>query len=187
MAWRSGHGRGRGIPRIEALRPADLPGGLAVTSPTAEAERNAAGHFVAGPGTSALARRGGRAKRHSCALASKLELVPGATGADLQPYLPAARALARTLKASIAETIGGGVCPAMAGLMVVKGARLTAIEQVAIARGEYALAARLSSEARSCFMASWEIAAREAYCRPRDPHDFAAELQAAAEPRGAEK
>lgn len=171
MSLRNGHGKGAGRPHIEVLPVDELPAGVPAPARPA-ANRNEAGEFVAGPGTSALARAGARAAHESRQLAALLGLW---TPPDEHPFAPYAR-LAREWRddhmAELAATVAGGeVGPGPASVvssaaMQLGASRWLADEGAKNGDAKALLeASRLADASRQNLLAAHELGAREAEAR----------------------
>ncbi len=160
MARRNTHHRWRD----ETQRPDQLLDGVAAPERSALAvvKHNHRGHPADHASAVEMGRRGGASRRGNSTFVATLELVKGSTPVDLAPYIRAGRVLSRTLRESIARGVGGGVCGGVAGFMAAKAARASAVEQLAIAVGNYTLALKASAESRACLLTAWECASREA-------------------------
>lgn len=172
MTLRTGHGTGKGVPRIEVLPADELPAGVPAPPRPAPA-RDASGKFLPSDGTSALAREGGKARAEALQLAQLLGL---ASFDDAHPYAPYAR-LAREWRdehmATLAATVGGGaVGPGPASVVSLAALQLGAsrylFDQGARAGDAKMLldASRLGDSSRQSLLAAHELAAKEAAARP---------------------
>ncbi|NUP10883.1 MAG: hypothetical protein HOW73_32970 [Polyangiaceae bacterium] len=168
MALRSGHGNGRGEPRIEVLPADELPAGVPGPSRPV-AVRDSSGRFVASDGTRALARAAGRARAEALQLGRLLGLsqVP-----EDHPYAPYAR-LAREWRddhmEQLAATVGGGVVGAGVAAIVSSAALQLAASRWLSDRGAESgdakmllEASRLADASRQNLLAAHELCAREA-------------------------
>ena len=179
MAYREGHGNGRGVPRIEVLPPDEQPRGVpaptrAPLPPEPDGIRKRSGQFVPGEQTRAIARRGGLA---SAAKAKQLRALDGlglrgTPPKSLRPYLDEADAFCRAEVERLARECGGGVCPPNACALMQQAALAMAASRAAYAKGDLALGAKLGAEVRSCLLGARELCVREAQSRP-DPDDDA--------------
>ena len=108
MTLRTGHGKGRGTPRIEVMPPDELPLGVpALPMPDAGGDRGPDGRWASGNEAS---RRGGQAKRQKVALVSGLGLKGIEAMPGFAPYRRAANAFRRAHCSTLARTVGGGFC-----------------------------------------------------------------------------
>jgi hypothetical protein len=180
VTLRAGHGTGAGQPRIEVLPVDELPAGLPVVadavSRTAAAER---GRFGTGNARSAL---GGRARSGKTRLARALGLADLAEGSDFAPYRRSATAFRRAQCATLATTVGGGLCGPGPSSMVASAAlqlawsRYLADQAAVTGDPKLALASsRLADASRQNLLAAHELCALEAQSRaeanPGDAHE----------------
>ena len=94
MTLRSGHGNGRGTPRIEVLPADELPVGVRAPEQAIPAgERTPDGRFVKGGKT--VQAIGGRARRDKTKLAERLGLADHPPNAAFETYWKAAAAFCR--------------------------------------------------------------------------------------------
>jgi hypothetical protein len=191
-ALRSAHGKARKCGQlvvVEQAPPDELPAGIP-EPPRPVATRDAAGRFVPGTGTTAIARRGGLAAAESRQLAQLLGLW---TPPEDHPYAPYAR-LAREWRdqhlARVAASVGGGsVGPGPASIISTAamqlGASRWAYDQGA-KTGDAALLAqssRLGNDSKQSLLAAHELAVRECAARPPDPQALADAVRAASRRR----
>jgi hypothetical protein len=177
MALRTGHGNGAGVPRIEVLPADELPDGVPVDARAAgPSDRVEGGRFARG---NALARQGGRAKRGTSRLTSRLGLSTPPDGDAFAPYRRAAATFRRVQCAELSRTVGGGACGPGPSSVVASAALALAwsryLSDQAAATGDPELAmrsARLGETSRQHLLAAHELCAREAEARPPavDPH-----------------
>lgn len=166
---RTGHGAGRGKPRIEVPLK-DLPAGIAAP-PTlapvpASGERAPGGTFA--PGSCTAQRLGGQksAETRRQLKALKGLGLRGAAPAELAPYLSDAQEFAEHEIARHAAGVGGGICGAGPSALVQNAALLLAASRAAFARGEDALGSKLCSEFKGTLLAAHALCAQEAKARP---------------------
>ena len=186
MALRNGHGTGAGVPRIEVLPPDELPAGVPGTARTASpSDRGESGRFAPG---NALAREGGKATAGKSRLASRLGLRSLPEGSGFSAYKAAASSFRRAQCASLAATVGGGVCGPGPSSMVASAALALAwsrfLGDTAAETGDAELAlraARLGEVSRQHLLAAHELAAREAQARPKAPVDMLEHIRRLAE------
>jgi hypothetical protein len=170
MTLRNGHGAGAGQPRIEVLPADELPVGVPVPARAASpSDRGACGRFAPG---NALARQGGRAKRGTSRLTSRLGLSTLPDGDAFAPYRRAAATFRRVQCAELARTVGGGVCGPGPSSVVASAALALAwsryLSDLAATTGDPELAmrsARLGETSRQHLLAAHELCAREAASR----------------------
>lgn len=171
MGLRTGHGNGRGQPRIEVLPADELPRG--VQAPPLESaghERRADGTFA--PGARTMQAAGGRATAGKSRLAARLGLAALPDDAKLRPYMGAAATFRRVQCAELARTVGGGVCGPAPSALVASAALQTAwsryLSDRAAVDGDAELAlkaSRLAADARQSLLAAHELCAREGEAR----------------------
>lgn len=191
MALRASHGAMRGTgPRVEVLPADELP--LGVQAPALVergGERRPNGTFA--PGASTSQSRGGKARKAATTLAVRLGLGELAEGDPFRPYKAAAVTFRRVHCASVAATVGGGVCGTGPSSMIASAALALAASRYLYdtAAGDpakLATAARLAESSRQHLLAAFELAAKEAQARrcaePTPAERIMAEL--AAEARG---
>lgn len=192
MTLRSGHGNGKGVPRVEVMPadelPAGVPGGARAESPS---DRGAGGKFA--PGNS-LARLGGESRRGHTRLASRLGLRTLGDDAPFRPYKASATSFRIAHCSELARTVGGGVCgPGPSSLVASASLQLAwsrylsdlAAETNDVeAAVELAMkASRLSEASRQNLLAAHELCAKEAQARPRAPVDPLAAWRAPLPPK----
>jgi hypothetical protein len=174
MAYRSGHGNGGGVPRIEVLPVDEQPDGVpapkrqpcaALTGPL---RRGADGRFADREAAREAGRRGAAAKaskRAERANAPRIAQGLGlrdVTAEELAPYLGDAHALVEHEVARLAATVGGGTCGAGPASIVGSAALQLAGSRCAFARGDVATGSRLANDSRQNLLAAHELCAREA-------------------------
>jgi hypothetical protein len=191
MAMRNGHGHGAGVPRIEVLPADELPAGVP-GKPRPAANRNGAGEFVPGPGTSELARTGAKAAAESRQLAQLLGLWTPPEDHAFAPYARLAREWRDDHMAELAATVGGSrVGPGPASIVSSAAMQLAASRWLSdrganLGDAKMLLeASRLADASRQNLLAAHELSAREAEARekqsPGTAHRKAAEAFAEAE------
>ena len=176
MALRSGHGNGRGVPRIEVLPADEQPVGVPAPAsvpppPEAPGQRDALGRITDRRLASEMGRRGGyeRARRAQQLRALQGLGLHGDAPAGLREYLADADDFARHEVDRLARECGGGVCPPNAAALVQQAALAMAASRASYAAGDLTAGARLGAEVRSCLLGARELCVREAQARPRDP------------------
>lgn len=176
MTLRSGHGTGRGTPRIEVLPADELPAGVpAPTRP--EPARDDAGRFLPGGGTTELARRGGLAAAESRQLAQLLGLWEAPEGHAWAPYARLAREWREAHTRQLAATVAGGeVGPGPASIVATAALNLAAsryLSDIGAEKGDAKMlleASRLADSSRQNILAAHELCVREAqHRRDKDP------------------
>jgi hypothetical protein len=176
MTIRTGHGSGAGVPRVEVLPADELPVGVPVDAgPDSPSDRGEGGRFAPG---NALARVGGRSRAGKTRLADRLGLAVLPDGSAFTPYRASAVSFRRAQCASLAASVGGGVCGPAPSSIVASAALALAwsryLSDVAAEAGDAELAARaarLGETSRQHLLAAHELCAREAAARPRAPVD----------------
>lgn len=186
MAFRNGHGNGKGVPRIEVLPPDEQPRGVPAPArepalPEPPGSRSRTGGFVPGARARELARLGGLAR---AAKARQLRALDGlglrgTPPKALRPYLAEADEFCVREVERLARECGGGVCPPNACALMQQAALAMAASRAAYAKGELALGARLGAEVRSCLLGARELCVREAQSRPDEHENEMAEQRAA--------
>lgn len=177
MTLRTGHGTGAGSPRIEVLPVDELPAGEpGHARPESPGDRGADGRFARG---NALSVEGGRARAGKTRLASRLRLGEAFADPRFDPYARAAVAFRRAQVATVAATVGGGVCGPAPSSMVASAALQLAGSRFAFeVLGDMALGSRLANDSRQNLLAALEIGAREAAARKSAAPDWRALLTA---------
>jgi hypothetical protein len=170
--YRQGHGKGRGVPRIEVLPVDEQPLGVpALAAPKKPAEpagaRRPNGQLADRHFASELARRGGLAR---AAKAKQLRALAGlglrgALPEALRPFLEDAEQFSSHEVERLAQECGGGVCPPNAAALVQQAALAMAASRSAYAVGDLVTGSRLGAEVRSCLLGARELCVREAESR----------------------
>lgn len=173
MAWRSGHGSGAGMPRIEVCPADELPTGTRAQAPRAPT-RGPDGRFLPGTGTSALASQGGKASKESRALRRLLGLAELPAGHAYEPYSRMSREWRDDHIADLAANVGGGVVgPGVASIVSTAALQLGAsrfLQDRGAHEGDAKLlleASRLADASRQNLLAAHELAAKEGQARGR--------------------
>lgn len=172
MTLRRAHGRAAelgAVVAVETMPPDELP--LGVQGPShaeAREERRADGRFQ--KGTRTAQSKGGQARKESTALASRLGLSALSAEDGFAPYKKAAVTFRRVHCASLAATVGGGVCGSGPSSIVASAALALAASRYLYdhANGDasvLAQAARLADSSRTALLTAHELAAREAQAR----------------------
>ncbi len=167
MSWRTGHGAGKGGPRIEVMPPDELPS--AMGSLTDRPDRTPDGRFAPGNGAA-------RARR----------VRPGALGgveaaaAPFEPFRRWGRRYSAHRRAELARAHGGSISAGV-GAIIESAALALATSRYLASVGAQTLdadamkrAADLGSLARQHELAAWELAAREAKVRAASADPMAA-------------
>lgn len=172
MALRTGHGKGKGVPRVEVLPVDELPVGVPVDA-RAESpqERGERGRFAPG---NALARVGGQARKGKTRLADRLGLRKLVEGSEFAPYKASAVSFRRAQCAELARNVGGGYCGPGPSSFVASAALQLAwsryLSDRAAESGDpelASLASKLANDSRQNLLAAHELCAREAKARPQ--------------------
>jgi hypothetical protein len=174
VALRTGHGKGKGVPRIEVLPPDELPVGVA--APTRPAPvRDDSGRFLPSDGTSELARKGGLAAAESRQLAQLLGLWEPPEGHEYAPYARLAREWRDAHTKQLAATVGGGeVGPGPASIVATAALQLAAgrfLSDLGAKNGDPKMlldGSRLGDSSRQSLLAAHELTAKEAHARADD-------------------
>jgi hypothetical protein len=175
MALRSAHGRAAelgAIVVVETLPADELPAGVPAPTPPA-AERDDSGEFRSGPGTSAMAAAGGRARAEAERFRRLLGLIELDEAHEYAPYLRLAHEHRDAHATAVAASVGGGqLSPGVASIIASASLALAA------SRYMYDLgaktcdprllgqAAQMAERSRSALLTAHELAAREAAARP---------------------
>jgi hypothetical protein len=176
VTLRSGHGSGRGVPRIEVLPVDELPAGL--PGPAAPvAQRDTMGRFAPSDGTTAIARKGGLAKAEAVQLRRLLGLWEPNEGHPYQPYHRLAQDWRDAHLEQLAATVGGGsIGPGPSSIVSTAALQLGAsryLSDLGAQSGDAKTlldASRLADASRQNLLAAHELAAKEAVARPQaDP------------------
>jgi len=166
MTLRTGHGAGKGSPRIEVMPPDELP--PATLGGAVRTERDSQGRFIKG-------NRSGQQKR--------LKVGPrglqgvNQTAPEFRPYARWGARYAAHRRRELARAHGGEISSGVGA--IVESAALTMaasryLSAKAAQSGDPELfkqASTLASTARQHELAAWELAAREAQVRPKRPQD----------------
>lgn len=167
MTLRTGHGRGRGVPRVEVLPPDELPRGVPAEASTPEqpGERTRGGHFA--PGSRTAQRKGAlaaAAKKRTCKILRGLGLLQ-ATPEALRPFVEQAEEFVAHEVERLAKTVGGGVCGAAPASMVQSAGLQLVASRYAFGTGDMSLSSKLANDSRQNLLAAHELCAREARAR----------------------
>lgn len=172
MTWTRAHGRAAELGALVAVAtapPDELPLGVQAP-PHAEAgdERRADGRFA--KGTRTAQSKGGKARKEGTALASRLGLSALSAEDGFAPYKKAAVTFKRVHCASLAASVGGGICGSGPSSIVASAALALAASRYLYDTangdaGKLAQAARLADSSRTALLTAHELAAREAQAR----------------------
>lgn len=169
MALRTGHGTGKGVPRIEVMPADELPAGVPAPARQA-ADRDESGKLRPGPGTSELARKAAKARHESAAHERQMARLLGLRELpDGHPYAPYA-CLARDWRdghmRELAATVGGGeVGPGPASIVSSAALQMAASRFLHDVGSDACDAKMLLDASRQNLLAAHELAAREAKAR----------------------
>lgn len=189
MALRTGHGRGRGKPRIEVLPGDELPVGIQADTrpPDLPGEvRSNHGHFPPG---NPLAASGGRGKRGSSKLAIEMASKGAPVTPEMHTYVARADRLRRVVCQELARDVGGGQCSAAVSAIVLGASRARMWAQrfgdIALSGGAdidlVMKSMRLEESCKSAFAMAQELCAKQAQSRPVQKESMAWLTQGSAE------
>lgn len=162
MALRTGHGTGRGVPRIEVLPPDELP--PATPAAPVLRDRGPDGRFVKG-------NAAGRAQRAKG---------PGRTLTGIQadeafrPFAAWGKRYAAYRRGELARLHGGEISAGVGALVESASLALAASRYLAARAAQsgdpdlFKRSSTLANDARQNELAAWELAAREAKSRARE-------------------
>jgi hypothetical protein len=175
MALRTGHGNGKGVPRIE-VRPPDeqaFPASHTPAAPTVPLAFRSDGKIGDSATARELGRRGGKKTASRVRLVDSLGLAAIAESATFAPYRNAAEDFVKAHLSELAALAGGSVGSGPSTMVASAGLQLAAsrwaFDQGA-AGGDAALikmGSGLANDSRQNLMAAYEMAVREAKDRPR--------------------
>ncbi len=160
MTWRTGHGNGKGSPRIEVMPPDELPSASPAIAD--RPERTADGRF---------------AKGNVVARAQRVRPGPlgGVDTSDprFRPFKAWGRRYAGHRRAELAKAHGGSISAGVGAIVESAALALAAsrfAQHLGAESGDVDLMKRsadLGALARQHELAAWELAAREATARPK--------------------
>lgn len=183
MALRKGHGKGKGVPRIEVLPVDELPAGVPAPARPA-ASRDSSGKFQPGAGTRALAAKGGKAKAESQQLAQLLGLWQPSEEHNYAPYSRLAREWRDAHMSTLGATVAGGeVGPGPASVVSTAALQLAAsryLSDLGAQTGDAKMlldGSRLANDSRQNLLAAHELAAKEAQARPKQGTSIIAQIE----------
>jgi len=193
MVLRTAHGtaaEGGALLVVETLPADELPEGVPGPARPA-ADRDTSGEFRPGPGTSAIAASGGRARAEAERFRRLLGLVELDDSHAYAPYLRLAREHRDEHAIELGAHIGGGrLSPGVSGIIASASLALAA------SRYMYDLgaktcdprllgqAAMMAERSRTALLTAHELAVREAAARPRDEDFSWHSIEPAAPPTG---
>lgn len=164
MALRSGHGTGRGVPRVEILPPDELA--PATPTLTARPDRDRYGRFLPG-------NKAGDARRVRPGPRGQIERVDP----TYAPFKRWGQRFAAHRRRELALAHGGSISAGVGALVESAALALAASRFIQMKAAESAdaelfrRANSLANDARQQELAAWELASREAGIRPpQDPH-----------------
>ena len=179
MAFRAGHGTGRGAPRVEVLPPDEQPRAIApdVAAPSVPLAFRKDGKIADSETARALGQKGGLTKARRVRLVDSLGLKKIAGDATFKPYRDAAEEFVSHHLGELAKSAGGSVGPGPSTMVASAGLQLAA-SRWAFDRGAeendaalIKLGSSLANDSRQNLLAAYELAVREAQARPRGPVD----------------
>jgi hypothetical protein len=169
VTLRSGHGNGKGQPRVEVLPADELPAPVpALAAPLARRDNGTVADSAA---AKELGARGGRAKAAKTRLVSALGLAKLAADAAFAPYRTAGDAFVTEHLAALEKQAGGEVGPGPSTIVASAGMQLAAsrfLNDKAMQSGDAKLlkqASDLANDSRQNLLAAYELAVREAHAR----------------------
>lgn len=173
MAFRSGHGKGKGTPRIEVTPADELPLGVPSNAePPLPSDFDKRGKFA--PGNS-VARLGGVASAGKARLACRVSMRGVPQTAAFNAYKRSASAFRKAQCSELAKSVGGGYCGPGPSSFVASAAIQLAwsryFSDLAAESGDpqhVLTASRLADASRQNLLAAHELCAREAKCRAED-------------------
>jgi hypothetical protein len=173
MAYRQGHGTGKGTPHIEVLPPDEQPKPVPAPerSPIAPLARRLNGTFAGTEAAREAGRRGGRARARKLRLVDSLGLSKLAVDSAFAPYRSAAEEFTTAHLASLASEAGGHVGPGPASMVASAALQLACSRYCfdrACIEGDPALmrqGSQLADASRQNLLAARELAVREAQAR----------------------
>jgi hypothetical protein len=168
MSLRSGHGAGRGKPRIEVMPIDELPAGFpADTRDASPTDRGDHGRFAGG---NSLASQGGKAKAGRVSLGHRLSLPDAPADRAFEPYRRAAVSFRRAQCRELSRSVGGGYLGPGPSSLVASAALQLAMsrflsDHAGLDAAVMAQASRLANDSRQNLLAAHELCAREAMAR----------------------
>jgi hypothetical protein len=185
MSLRTGHGTGRGSPRIEVLPVDELPRPVAAAraEDTRPLNRRPDGKIADSETAKTMGKRGGEAKARKVRLVDSLGLATIAEESSFGPYRAAAEEFVKAHLSSLATQAGGEVGTGPSTMVASAGLQLAAsrwaFDQAALAGdpGLMKLGSTLANDSRQNLLAAYEMATREAAARPKSPAEAQADLR----------
>lgn len=170
---------GRMPVHVEVVRADELPDGVPA-QPRQEPARDVSGRLRASPGTTALARAGGRAAAEARHLGQLLGLWAPPEGHTYAPYARLGREWRDEHMSTLAGTVGGGeVGPGPASVVSTAALQMAASRWLFDRGAELGDArmltdaSRLANDSRQNLLAAHELCAREAEARRASGDDDA--------------
>jgi hypothetical protein len=184
MALRTGHGNGKGVPRIEVLPVDELPAPLSAleAAPVRPPNRRQDGRIADRETAQAMGRKGGLSKARKVRLIDSLGLSTLAAESTFAPYRTAAEEFVKHHLGELARMAGGSVGSGPSTFVASAGLQLAgsrwAFDQGGAAgdAGLIKLGSTLANDSRQNVLAAYELATREAQARPRAVHSLEARL-----------
>lgn len=162
MALRSGHGAGRGAPRLEVLPPNELPSASPLVS--VRPERDANGRFL--PGNRSACDKRQRVGPRGLQGIDK-------TAPAFRPYAKWGARYAAHRRRELAQAHGGEISSGVGAIVESAALTMAASRYLSAKAAEtgdpemFKQASALASTARQHELAAWELAARESQVRPK--------------------
>ena len=169
MTLRTGHGNGKGEPRVEVMPPDELPD--PVPAAPAPVARRQDGTVADSASAKRLGARGGAAKAGRARLVAALGLTKLAGDAAFGPYRDAGDAWTAAHLADLALQAGGEVGSGPSSIVASAGVQLAASRYFSDRAAEtldaamFSLASSLANASRQNLLAAYELAVREAKAR----------------------
>lgn len=168
---RTGHGAGRGVPRIEVPPADEASAPVPSAEDTAPVRRRSDGTIADSETARELGRRGGLAAARRVRLVDSLGLAKLADDADFTPYRVGADAFVAHHLTELAQLAGGRVGSAPSTMIASAALQLAASRfcfDRGAADGDVALlrmGSSLANDSRQNLLAAYELAVREAGAR----------------------
>lgn len=177
MALRTGHGHGRGVPRIEVVPVDELGPSIPATDPPlAGVTRRQDGTVDSSEAAKALGAKGGAVKARRVRLARSLGLSDLDQSEAFAPYRRSASAFRQHHAKELARLAGGvvsaGPCSMIASASLQLAASRFLFDQASRSgdAATFKTASSLANDSRQNLLAAYELATREAQARPQaDP------------------
>ncbi len=169
MTLRTGHGNGKGVPRIEVLPLDEQP--AIIPDDTVPLRRDDKGRIADSETARAMGAKGGLARTHRARLASALGLVELADDCEFKPYRALGDEFVKHHLANLAAQCGGELGPAPSSIVVSAGLQKAAsifLGDKAAQSGDPKLFHQMSvlaNDSRQNLLAAYELGIREAQAR----------------------